>query len=172
MHDFLTIGQVANTHGLRGELKVLPLTDDPKRYNRLKKIFIEHHGSSKKISEFEIEGIKYFKNFVILKLVGLDKIEDAVLLKRSTILIDKSEAVTPPKDSYFLFDLIGLKVYDEDKAFLGDITDVIQTGSNDCYNVKKEDGSEFFIPALKTVVLNVDIDAKEMIVKLPKGLID
>ncbi len=172
MQDFLTIGQITNTHGLRGELKVLPLTDDPKRYNSLKKVFVSSNGSSPKISEFEIEGVKYFKNFVILKFIGLDKFDDAVFLKRSSIMIDRNDAVTPPKDSYFIFDLIGIKVYDEGKTFLGDITDVIQTGSNDCYNVKKEDGTEFFIPAIKTVVIDVDIATKEMIVSLPKGLID
>lgn len=172
MDDYVIIGEIVNTHGLRGELKVLPLTDEPKRFDELKEIHIKENGRSKKISKYKIDGVKYFKNFVILKLQGIDNANDALLLKRSSIIIDRKDAIVPKQNSYFIFDLIGLEVYDEDEQFLGIITDVIQTGSNDCYNVKKKDGTEYFIPALKSVVSDVNISLKKMTVKLPKGLIN
>jgi len=184
MLDLITIGEIINTHGVRGELKILPLTDDPKRFKLLKKVII----TSKEASEtplmseipatpempqtLEIQDIKYFKNFVILKFKDIDSIDSAEKYKKALIKIDRADAVKLPKDSYFIFDLIGIDVYDENDAFIGGITNVLQTGSNDCYNIRRNDGFEFYLPALKTVVLNVDVEDRKMTVRIPKGLLD
>jgi len=167
--DFLQIGKVVNTHGVKGELKVIPLTDDPKRYEKLAKVYVENNG---RIDEYKISGVKYYKKFVLLKLDGVDNLTDAEAFKELFLLIDRADAVKLPKDSYFICDIVGLKVYDEELGFLGTIEEVISTGSNDVYIIKREQGKDILIPALKSVVKEVSIDSGTMKVILPKGLLD
>lgn len=168
MIEYLEIGQIVNTNGLKGLIKVVPFTDDITRFNDLKTILIEKNNN---LIEYEIEDIRYHKNLVMLKLKGIDNIEQAERLKGLYIKINRKNAVELPKDSYFIVDLLGLEVYTTQDKLLGKIDDIFPTGSNDVYVVKDELGKQILIPALKTVVKSIDIDNKKIIVELPKGLI-
>ena len=169
MVEYIEIGIVNNTHGVRGELKVIPLTDDMKRYEKLKEVFVED--STGKRTLYSIKNVKFFKKLVILAFQGIDDIDKAQKLKGSKIVIHRKDAVELPEDTYFICDLIGCEVY-EDNNLLGKVKDVFPTGSNDVYVVKDDEGREILIPAIGHVVLNVDIINSRIDVKLPKGLID
>lgn len=170
MLEYLTIGQLINTHGVKGELKATALTDNPDRFNKLKWVYIQKQNET--LEKYKIAGVKFFKQFVILKFEGIDCIEAAEKLKGLYMKVDRENAVKLPKDSYFITDIIGLNVYDENNTVLGKLTDVIQTGSNDVYTVKDDSGKEILIPALRSVVKEVSIQDGRISVILPKGLLD
>jgi 16S rRNA processing protein RimM len=169
MLEYLNIGQLINTHGVRGELKATALTDDPQRFLKLKWVYIDKNGT---LEKYEIHSVKFFKQFVILKFDGIDSMEAAEKLKGFYLKVDRANAVKLPKNSFFITDLIGLKVFDEDNALLGILTDILQTGSNDVYIVKNDEGKEILIPALKSVVREILIEEGRISVILPKGLLD
>lgn len=169
MLEYLIVGQLINTHGVKGELKASVLTDDPQRFNDLKWVYVDKKG---KLEKYNIKGVKFFKQFVILKFEGVDTMDDAEKLKGYYMKVDRANAVKLPKDSFFIADIIGLEVYDENNELLGKIQDVLQTGSNDVYVVKNDAGNEILIPALKSVVKEVSIDDGRVSVILPKGLLD
>ncbi|OPX42531.1 ribosome maturation factor RimM [Ruminiclostridium hungatei] len=167
--EYLIVGQLVNTHGVKGELKSTALTDDPQRFKKLEWVYIDKNGS---LEKYELAGVKFFKQFVIIKFKGVDSIEAAEKLKGMYLKIDRENAIKLPKDSFFITDLIGLSVYDEKETLLGKLKDVIQTGSNDVYVVRDDAGTEILIPALKSVVKEVLLDAGRISVILPKGLLD
>ncbi|MFZ5988451.1 MAG: ribosome maturation factor RimM [Bacillota bacterium] len=171
MLEYMEVGKIINTHGVRGELKIMPLTDDPGRFEKLKSVYI-----SPKISEemrkYNIQSVKYQKNFVILKLLEIDDMDTAQGLKEQFVIIDRKDAVKLPKDAYFICDLLGMDVFDESGKQLGVLKDILQTGSNDVYVVRDENKKEILIPALKTVVKDISIDDRKITVNLPQGLID
>lgn len=169
MLEYLIIGQLTNTHGVKGELKATTLTDDPQRFLDLKWVYIDKKGS---LEKYKIKGVKFFKQFVILKFEGVDSIETAEKLKGYYLKVDRANAVKLPKDSFFITDILGMQVYDENNELLGELLDVIQTGSNDVYIVKNKEGKEILIPALKSVVKEVLLDERRISVILPKGLLD
>lgn len=163
----LRIGKIVNTHGIKGEVRVIPLTDDISRFERLEHAFLD----DEKLMKVDIEYVKYHKNFVIVKFKGLDNINDVEKYKDIYMLVDRENAIKLPEDAYFVCDIIGIEVKDINGSNLGAITDVISTGSNDVYVVKKDSG-ELLVPALKSVVKEIDIDKKIMIVELPEGLVN
>lgn len=169
MVEYLIIGQLVNTHGVKGELKATALTDDPQRFKKLKWVYIDKNGS---LEKYDISGVKFFKQFVILKFRSIDSIEEAEKFKGLYIKIDRANAVKLPKDSFFITDILGMEVFDENGALLGTLVDVIQTGSNDVYVVKDAEGKEILIPALKSVVKEVLLEERKISVILPKGLLD
>jgi len=169
MYEYLQIGKIVNIHGVHGEVKLIPLTDDPRRFDDLEWLFVEKGDS---ISRHDILGVKYVKNSVILKLSGIDSVEEAEKFRESFVLVDREHAVRLPEDSYFICDLLGLSVFDEKGKLLGKVEDVLQTGSNDVYQVKNETGNEILIPALKSVVQGISIENQRIDVILPKGLLD
>lgn len=169
MEDFLDIGRIINTHGIRGEVKVIPFTDDPERYRKLKQIYIEKPTG---LEKHRISGVKFFKNQVILKFESVDDMESAEVLKGLVLKIESKDAVKLPKDSFFIFDLIGCQVIGEKGNLLGILKDVLQTGANDVYIVRNENNREILIPALKSVVKEISLDHKTIHVILPKGLLD
>jgi len=169
MLKYLNVGQLVNTHGVKGELKAMSLTDDPQRFLDLEWVYIDKKGI---LEKYEINNVKFFKNFVILKFKGIDSMEDAEKLKGYYLKVDRENAVKLPKDSFFIADIIGMQVYDENKELLGELSDVIQTGSNDVYVVKDKAGKDILIPALKSVVKEISIDEGRISVILPKGLLD
>ena len=166
-NDYLEIGQIVGTHGVKGVMKVKPLTDDITRFNKLKTVYIN---IKKELVEFAIEGVQYNKNMVLLKLKGIDTIEKAEEYRNFYIKIDRKDSVKLEKDSYFIIDLIGCDVYDEENNLLGKIDDVFSTKSNDVYVVKSDSGKQILLPAIKDVIKQVNIESKEIIVKLLKGL--
>ncbi len=167
MIEYLDIGKVVNTHGVKGELKVMPLTDDPLRYSLLKYVLIDKDG---KLEEYKIDSVRFHKNFVLLKLSGLETLEEAEKLKSRVLKIHRKDAVKLPEGSYFICDLIGIKVLNMNGSKLGTLKDVIKTGGNDVYVVQHEE-KELLIPALKSVVKNIDLNKREMLVDLPEGLL-
>ncbi|HHU90489.1 MAG TPA: 16S rRNA processing protein RimM [Clostridiaceae bacterium] len=167
-NDYLVVGKVVNTHGVKGELKVLPITSDISRFDYLLFVTANYEGVLK---EFRVLSSRIHKGCVLMKLKGIDTMDDAEKLKGQDIYVQRKHAIELEEDEYFMCDLIGMDVYEEDKL-LGQLTDVLETGSNDVYIVQDSDKKELLIPALKSVVESVDIKGKRMQVKLPEGLID
>ncbi len=168
MEQLMEIGQIVNTYGIKGFLKVVPFTDDYTRFEDLTNIYIETKNSLK---SFVIEEVKYSKNLVLLKLEGIDDINTAEIYKNCYLKIDRKDAVILPENSYFIVDLIGLEVFTEENEYLGNIVDVYPTGANDIYVVKDEKGKQILLPAIGDVIKNVDLKAKRMTVHLLDGLI-
>lgn len=168
MEEYLEIGQIVNTNGLKGMLKVKPLTDDITRFEDLETIYIE---KAKELIEFKIQEVKYIKNMVLLKLEGIDNINEAEKYKNFYIKINRCDAVELEKNSYFIVDIIGSRVYTEEDEYLGKVIDVFQTGSNDVYTVKNDNGKEILLPAIEEVIKDIDIENKKIIVHLLEGLI-
>lgn len=167
MQNLLEIGQIVNYYGIKGFLKVVPYTDDITRFDNLKKVYIE---KNKKLQEMEIEEVKYHKNLVLLKLKGIDDINQTSEYKNCLIKIDRKDAVKLPEDTYFIVDLIDIEVYTDENRLLGKIVDIFPTGSNDVYVVKDELGKQILLPAIGEVIKNVDIENKKMVVHLIDGL--
>lgn len=168
MEERLQVGIVTSTHGIAGEVKVFPTTDDPKRFRKLKSVLLD---SGSGFRELEIAGVKFFKQMVILKFQGHDKIEDVQPYKGKSLYVTRENAVRLKANEYFIADLIGMKVYEEDDSLLGELTDVLQTGANDVYVVKLEDGREVLIPAIRQCILEVNIVEARMKVHLLEGLL-
>lgn len=167
MEQMLTIGKIVNTHGVKGEVRVLPSTDDIKRFSKLKEIRVENRTSQ----TYEIETVRYHKTFVLLKFKGIDNMDQAELLKNSILKINRKDALPLGQDEYYQCDLYGLKVVTDTGRNLGELTDILVTGSNDVYVVRDEK-KEILIPAIKQCILKVDLEAGEMLVHLLEGLED
>jgi 16S rRNA processing protein RimM len=155
MIEYLRIGKIINTRGLKGEVKVEPLTDDIKRFESLSEVIMENDTKD----TISIENVNYHKKFVYIKFKNVNSIEEANALRGMYLIINRKDAIELNKDQYFICDLIGLKVYEE-KRYLGELTDVLQTGANDVYIVKNND-KEILLPAIKDVILNIDIERKK-----------
>ena len=169
MEDLLQVGIITSTHGVRGEVKVYPTTDDPRRFRRLKEVVLD---TGKEKMNLEIEGVKFFKQFVILKFKGLDNINDIEKYRQKSLYVTRKNAVRLQRDEYFIADLIGLKVQDEDGKELCTVKDVIETGANDVYEVEMADGKSLLLPAIKQCILNVDVENGTMQVHVLEGLLD
>ena len=169
MEDLMQVGIITSTHGVRGEVKVYPTTDDPRRFRRLKEVVLD---TGKEKMNLEIEGVKFFKQFVILKFKGLDNINDIEKYRQKSLYVTRKNAVRLQRDEYFIADLIGLKVQDEDGKELGTVKDVIETGANDVYEVEMADGKSLLLPAIKQCILNVDVENGTMQVHVLEGLLD
>ncbi len=169
MEDLLQVGIITSTHGVRGEVKVYPTTDDPRRFRRLKEVVLD---TGKEKRNLEIESVKFFKQFVILKFKGLDNMNDIEKYRQKSLYVTRKNAVRLQKDEYFIADLIGLKVQDEEGTELGTVKDVIETGANDVYEVEMADGRSLLLPAIKQCILNVDVENGTMQVHVLEGLLD
>ena len=169
MEDLLQVGIITSTHGVRGEVKVYPTTDDPRRFRRLKEVVLD---TGREKINLEIEGVKFFKQFVILKFKGLDNINDIEKYRQKSLYVTRKNAVRLQRDEYFIADQIGLKVQDEDGTELGTVKDVIETGANDVYEVEMADGRSLLLPAIKQCILNVDVENGMMQVHVLEGLLD
>lgn len=169
MEDLLQVGVITSTHGVRGEVKVFPTTDDVARFKKLKNVLLD---TGKEKLELEITGVKFFKNMVILKFKEFDNINDVEKYRQKALYVTRENAVKLKKDEYFIADLIGLEVQTDEEEMLGRISDVIQTGANDVYVVSVEDGEEILLPAIKECVKKVDIEEGCMLVHLLPGLRD
>lgn len=171
MIRYLDIGKIVNTHGVKGELKVLPLTDNPQRYSILRDLFIDNNGI---LEKYSVQSVRYHKGFVLLKLKEIQTMTEAAKFKNKFIKIDRKDAIRLPEDTYFICDIIGLQVFDAFGKELGYIESVFQTGSNDVYVIKPQDKNkkEILIPAIKSVIKHIDIENKRMLVELPEGLLE
>ena len=164
MEDFFRVGVIANTHGIRGEVKIFPTTDDVKRFDYLKEAYID---AGKEKIKVEVSNVRYFKNLVIVKFKGIDNIND----KGKDLLVTRENALPLEEGEYYLADIIGANVYTEDGNLFGSLEDVIETGANLVYSVQHE-GKEVLLPVIDDCVKEVNVEEKKVIVHIMKGLLD
>ena len=169
MEDILQVGIITSTHGVRGEVKVYPTTDDMKRFKRLKEVILD---TGKEQMTLEIESVKFFKQFVILKFKGFDNINDVEKYRQKSLFVTRKNAVRLSRDEYFIADLMGLKVIDESGEEVGILREVMETGANDVYVIDMTDGRELLLPAIKQCILEVDVERGFVKVHILDGLLD
>ena len=167
MEDFIKVGIITNTHGLRGEVKVFPTTDDAKRFLDLEEIILD---TGKEKKQLLVEQVKFFKNMVILKFRGIDNIDDVQRFRQKELLVTRAQAVPLGGNEYFIADLIGLKAVSDEGEDLGEVADVLQSAANDVYVIRKKGEADLLLPAIKDCVKKVDIEAGQMTVHLLPGL--
>ena len=163
MSNFV-IGKIINMHGIKGEFKVFPETDDITRFEQLDYVIIKE-------KKFEIEGVRYHKEFVLLKLKGIDSINDGEKYKNELIEIPEELALPLEEGEYYIRDLYDMNVYDEDEKYIGILTDIFFTASNDVFEVTMEDGKKVLLPNIDECIKEVDIENKIMRIKMMEGLL-
>lgn len=169
MEDYFQIGIITSTHGLKGEVKVFPTTDDVKRFKRLREVILD---TGKERIDLEVENAKFFKQFVILKFKGIDDINEVEKYRKASLLVTRKNAVRLKEDEYFVADLMGLKVKSEDGTEIGVLRDVMETGANDVYIIDLNDGRELLLPAIRQCVLEIDVEAGFIRIHILEGLLD
>ena len=168
MDKYLELGQIVNTFGIKGQVKVKPFTEDITRFEKIKDIYVEKKNEQKL---FEIEKVNYNKNMVILKLKGIETVEEAEKYRNSYLKIKRSSVDKLPEGTYYIVDLIGLDVYTDENILLGKVDYIYNTGSSDIYVVKNEQGKEILLPGIKDVLKQVDLENKKIIVHIIDGLL-
>ncbi|MFQ7550945.1 MAG: ribosome maturation factor RimM [Blautia marasmi] len=169
MEDLLQAGVITTTHGIRGEVKVFPTTDDVHRFEDLDSVLLD---TGREYMELEIENVKYFKQYAILKFKGIDNINDIEKYKGRSLYVTRDQAIPLEEDEYYIADLMGLDVYLESGEKFGVLKDVMETGANDVYIVETEEGKEVLIPAIHECVLDIDVEENRMEIHLMDGLLD
>lgn len=169
MEKYFRVGVIANTHGIRGEVKVYPTTDDINRFKKLKKCILD---TGKEYIDLNVESVKFFKNMVILKFKEYNNINDIECYIGKDILVSRDNAVKLEKGEYYIADILGAKVILEDGSEFGVLEDVMQTGANDVYVVKTLDNKEVLLPKIDECVKKLDIENKIVTVHIMKGLLD
>lgn len=167
MEQFLQVGVISSTHGIRGEVKVFPTTDDPARFKKLKKVLLD---TGKERLELEIQSVKFFKQFVIVKFRGIDNINDIEKYKGKSLMLPREDAVQLEEDEYYIADLIGMEVYTDGGRF-GTLKDVMETGANEVYIIDSDEHGEVLVPAIHDCILDVDVEKQTMKIRLMDGLI-
>lgn len=162
------IGKVVSTQGNKGEVNVLSFTDSIERFKNLDNVFLRNKNSQ---TILNIEKIRIKKDTVVLKLKDIENLERAKMIVGSFLEVERKNAVKLSKDTYFIFEIIGLEVYSENNIFLGKVENIISTGSNDVYVVGRKDKEELFIPAIHNVVKNIDLEKKRITINMVDGLI-
>ncbi len=168
MEDFLKAGVISSTHGVRGEVKVFPTTGEPERFRTLKKVYLD---TGRERIRLEIAGVKFFKQFAILKFRGIDNINEIEKYRGCSLWVEREDAVPLEEDEYYIGDLIGMEVFTEDGNKFGVLKDVMETGANDVYIVDTPEHGEILVPAIHDCILDVDIEEKKMKIHLLPGLI-
>lgn len=169
MDELLQVGVITSTHGIKGEVKVFPTTDDVNRFKQLKEVILD---TGKEQMTLQIEGVKFFKQFVILKFKGIDDINDIERYSKRSLYVTRENAVPLGENEYFIADLIDLTVIDEAEKKFGVLKDVIQTGANDVYVITMTDEREVLVPAIKECILDVNLEKRVMKIHLLEGLLD
>lgn len=167
MQEYFEVGQIVNTFGIKGQLKVKPFTDDMERFEELKTVYICKKNEMKKV---EIEDVKYNKQCVLLKVKGIEDLTEAEKYKGLFLKIDRKDAKKLPKDTYFVADILGLEVYTDEGELLGKVDDIFPTGANDVYVVKDELGKQILLPSIPEVLKEIDLEKGKVIVHLIEGL--
>ena len=165
----LRVGIITSTHGIKGEVKIFPTTDNPDRFKKVKEVLISDKGVEKVLA---IESAKVFKQYAIVKFKEINSIEEAQLYRQKELYVKREHAQRLLKDEYYIADLIGMEVILEDNTMFGILKDVLETGANDVYIIETTDGKEVLFPAIKECILNIDVNVKKMTVHILEGLLD
>lgn len=166
--QYFEIGQIVNTFGIKGMVKVNPFTDDISQFEEMETILVDKKGS---LLEMQIEEVKYSKNQVLLKLKGIETVNDAEKYRNCYLKLPREKARKLPKNTYFIADLIGLEVYTEEGKLLGKVEDIYNTGASDIYVIKDELGKQILLPAIKDVIKQIDLEQEKIVVHLLDGLV-
>lgn len=166
--EYFEIGQIVNTFGIKGFVKVNPFTDDMERFAELKSVLVV---KNKELIEMQIEEIKYQKNVVLIKFKGIEDINMAEKYKGCYIKIKRENARKLPEDTYFIADLIGMQVYDEQGNLLGKVNDIYNNKVHDIYVIKDDLGKQILLPSTKEVIKQIDMDNDRIVVHLIEGLV-
>lgn len=169
MDDLLKVGTITSTHGIKGEVKLYPSTDDVNRFKKLKSAKIAYNGS---YVDVEVAGARFFKNMVILKFKDIDNINDVEKYKGSELFVTRENAVKLQKDEYFMADLIDAIMISDDGSIEGTLFDILKTGANDVFVLKTSDGREILLPAIHDCIKEVDVENRKIVFHLPEGLLD
>lgn len=169
MEDLFQVGIITGTHGLRGEVKVFPTTDDKERFLDLDRVLIDAGGE---LVEQKVQYCKFFKQFVFVKFEGIDDINDVEKYKRCPLMVTREDAIPLEEDEYYVADLLGLTIVDDSGITIGTLENVIETGANDVYEVKTTEGGTVLLPAIKDCILDVDMEEGIILVHMLKGLVD
>ena len=169
MEDLLRVGVISSTHGIKGEVKVFPTTDDMNRFKQLKQLVLD---TGKEQLDLEIENVKFFKQFAILKFKGFDDINDIEKYKGKDLYVTRANAVPLKENEFFICDLIGCIGYEEDKSEVGQLTEVIQTGANDVFVFKTTNGKEVLVPYIEHCVKEIDVENKTIQLSLLPGMLE
>ncbi len=169
MEDIFRIGVITTTHGLKGEVKVFPTTDDLNRFKKLKKCFIR---TPKEDIQVEKNSCKFFKNMVIVSFKEFGDINEVERFRNCDIYVTRDNAVPLDEDEYYISDVIGMNIILEDGSELGVLQDVMQTGANDVFVIKLKDDKELLMPVIKDCVLDMNYDTGKITVRLMKGMLD
>jgi 16S rRNA processing protein RimM len=164
--NLIAVGEIIKAQGIKGELKTIPLTDNLKRFDQIRRMFFK---SAAGLIELKLEGYRVFKEFVLLKFAGIDDLTVAANLGRGLLLIPRDERPALPEGRFYLDEIVGLQVFTVAGEYLGDVDQVLQTGANDVYSVRQQ-SRQLLVPALKSVIRRVDLPLGRMIVELPEGL--
>ena len=168
MTKYLEIGQIVNTFGIKGMVKVMPFTENIERFSKMKTVYVKNKKENKK---YEIEEVKYHKNMVLIKFKGIENPEQADFLRQCYLLVDRADEEPLEEGTYYIVDMIGLEVYTEEGELLGILEDIFNTGSNDIYVVKNELGKQILLPSIPDVIKKIDMPNKKVIVHLLPGLV-
>ena len=169
MEELLQVGVISSPHGVHGEGKVFPTTDDPKRFKKLKQVFLDR-GNGMEV--LHITGVKFFKQMVILKFEEFTAPEQIDGIRRKGLYVTREDAVPLAEDEYFVADLIGMQVFTEDQKLFGRIVDVMETGANDVYVIQSEEHGQVLVPAIKDCIRKLDVKEGRMEIHLLPGLLD
>ncbi len=167
MTEYFEIGQIVNTFGIKGMVKVKPFTENIEQFGELEKIYIKNKNGKK---EYKIQEVKYHKQMVLIKFEGIENPEDADLLRGSYLVINRKDAKPLEEGTYYIVDLLGLEVYTDEGVLLGKVDDIFNTGSNDIYVVKDKLGKQVLLPGIDDVIKKVDIENGKIIVHIIPGL--
>ena len=169
MIDLFRIGVITSTHGLKGEVKVFPTTDDINRFKKLKKCILR---TPKGDIEVEKASCKFFKNMVILSFKEFNDINEVEKYKNCELYVTRENAIPLDDEEFYIADVIGMRVVCDDNNDLGELKDVLQTGANDVFVVELKNGNELLIPVIKECVIDINYNEKVVVVKLMKGMLD
>ncbi len=169
MKKYLKAGTITQPFGIKGETKVYPLTDDPALFKKLKKVYMEKSGE---YVEYQIESARMALPLVIVKLKGIDTPEDVRAYRQKDLYILREDASPLAEGEYYFADIIGMEVVDDTGVNRGKITDILQTGANDVYEITADDGSSFLLPAIKDCIIKVDMAENKILIHILEGLLD